>query len=73
MLGMFDLEHGCVHYRAVEGSIKTDAFYDMIINDVVRGTSPPPLPPPPPPPHRRSLSPSTRLSSLRLCCACRSR
>ena len=38
---MFDLEHGCVHYRAVEGSIKTDAFYDMIINDVVRGTSPP--------------------------------
>ena len=47
---MFDLEHGCVHYRAVEGSIKTDAFYDMIINDVVRGTSPPRLPPPPPPP-----------------------
>lgn len=36
VLGMFDLRFGCVHYRAVEGSIASDEFYDMIIKDVVR-------------------------------------
>ena len=39
VLGMFDLE-GCIHYRAVEGSIKTDTFYDMLLEDVARQPSP---------------------------------
>ena len=41
VLGMFDLEFGCANYRAIEGGIGADAFYEILINDVVRGLASP--------------------------------
>ena len=39
VLGIFELEYGCIHYCARRGSIDSDELYDMISNHVVSSRS----------------------------------